>query len=145
MVFAKCIHGCKKPSSTSSHTIVLMPEIVRASFALKRCPSHFSFSSLGLVNIKTSLYFGSGLSGNNTSIVSSCSMPVSHTRSAFCLNLCSASPLAGSSSLLLKIAIAALSIFSTKRLRFCINSSALRGRYFMNNYLEIAIYFLNTA
>jgi hypothetical protein len=58
-------------------------------------------------------------------------MPVSQYRSEFCLNLYSASPFRGSSSLLLKMAMAFFSICFTKRLRLSVKIAGSRGRYFM--------------
>ena len=44
--------------------IVLIPLVSLASLALNLFPSHFSFNSFGLTKTRTSLYLGSGLSGN---------------------------------------------------------------------------------
>ena len=140
MVSAQCIQGCREASTASSHTMVLIPEMAVASLARKRCPSHFSFNSFGLTSTSTSRYLGSGLSGNNMSMLSSCSIPVSQIISEFCLKRYNWSALVGSSSLLLKIAMDCLSIFSTKRWRFSTKISGFKGRYFIDYFLAVAIY-----
>jgi hypothetical protein len=61
----------------SHEPMLRMPLRAVASSLRKRCPSHFSLSSLGLTSTSTSRCAGSGLSGKSTSIVSSWMIPVS--------------------------------------------------------------------
>ena len=72
------------PADVSAQTMVFIPEIAVASFALNLFPSQISFNSCGLVNTKTSLNLGSGLLGNKITIEPSCSIPDNQNKSLFC-------------------------------------------------------------